>query len=101
MITLRNSKGEQVMMKYDAEKQTFAMDRTKSGLVDFSEAFATVTIAPTRGKLSSLRIFVDRSSIEAFDVDGKMAMTNLVFPSEPYNELIVKGGKATIYEIRH
>ena len=30
-----------------------------------------------------------------------MAMTNLVFPSEPYNTLKVKGGKATIYAIEH
>jgi levanase/fructan beta-fructosidase len=29
-----------------------------------------------------------------------MAMTNLVFPSEPYNMIKVKGGKATIYEIK-
>jgi levanase/fructan beta-fructosidase len=28
-------------------------------------------------------------------------MTNLVFPSEPYNNIKVKGGKATIYEIKH
>jgi levanase/fructan beta-fructosidase len=27
-------------------------------------------------------------------------MTNLVFPSEPYNQLKVKGGKAKIYEIK-
>ena len=29
-----------------------------------------------------------------------MVMTNLVFPSEPYNIIKVKGGKATIYEIK-
>jgi levanase/fructan beta-fructosidase len=29
-----------------------------------------------------------------------MAMTNLVFPSEPYNMIKVKGGKATIFEIK-
>lgn len=42
---------------------------------------------------------MDNSSIEAFDADGKMAMTNLVFPTEPYNKLKVVGGKATIYEL--
>jgi levanase/fructan beta-fructosidase len=49
--------------------------------------------------MKQLRIFLDRSSIEAFDADGRMAMTNLVFPSEPYNSLKVTGGKAAIYEI--
>ena len=100
-ITLSNAKGEQVTMSYDVQKQTFSMDRTKSGDVSFSEAFPCVTSAPTYGSIRQLRIFIDRCSIEAFDSEGKMAMTNLVFPSEPYNMLKVKGGKATIFEINH
>ena len=50
--------------------------------------------------IRQLRIFVDRSSIEAFDSEGKMVMTNLVFPTEPYDRLVVKGkAKAKIYKI--
>ena len=100
-LTLSNAKGEQVAMRYDPQKQTFAMDRTKSGNVSFSEAFPTETVAPTHGQLKQLRIFIDRSSIEVFDADGKLSMTNLVFPTEPYNNIKVKGGKATIYEIKY
>ena len=100
-IELSNMKGEQVTMNYDAQQQTFSMDRTKSGNVSFSEAFPCVTTAPTYGNVRQLRLFIDRCSIEAFTADGKMAMTNLVFPSEPYNTIKVKGGKATIYEIEH
>ena len=100
-IVLSNAKGEQVTMKYDASKQTFTMDRTKSGDVSFSEAFPCETVAPTYGTIKQLRIFIDRCSIEAFDAEGKMAMTNLVFPSEPYTNIKVKGGKATIYEIKN
>ena len=100
-IVLSNTKGEQVVMKYDAAKQTFCMDRVNSGDVSFSEAFPAVTEAPTFGTIKQLRIFIDRCSIEAFDAEGKMAMTNLVFPSEPYNNIKVKGGKATIFEIKY
>jgi levanase/fructan beta-fructosidase len=100
-ILLSNTKDEQVVMRYDAAKQTFTMDRTKSGDVSFSEAFPCTTEAPTYGQVKQLRIFIDRCSIEAFDADGKMAMTNLVFPSEPYNNIKVKGGKVTIYDIKH
>jgi len=99
-ITLSNAKGEEVTMHYDAQQQTFSMDRRKSGDISFSEAFPCVTTAPTHGNIRQLRIFIDRCSIEAFDSDGKMAMTNLVFPSEPYNMMKVKGGKATIYEVK-
>ena len=99
-IVLSNPQGEQVVMRYDAVNQTFSMDRTKSGNVGFSADFPCVTVAPTYGAVKQLRIFIDRCSVEVFDADGKMAMTNLVFPSEPYNSLSVKGGKATIYEIK-
>lgn len=98
-LTLSNTKGEKVVMKYDAQKQTFAMDRKQSGDISFSEAFPIETTAPTHGALKQLRLFIDHSSIEAFAGDGKMAMTNLVFPNEPYSALKVKGGKTTIYEI--
>ena len=97
-ILLSNSQGEQVVMKYDAAQQTFSMDRTRS-YASFSEAFPIKTVAPTYGDIKQLRIFIDKCSIEAFDAEGKMAMTNLVFPNEPYNNIKVTGGKATIYSI--
>ena len=100
-IVLSNAKGEQVIMRYDAAKQTFSMDRTRSGDVSFSADFPCVTEAPTYGTVKQLRIFIDRCSVEAFDAEGKMAMTNLVFPTEPYNNIKVTGGKATIYEIKN
>ena len=100
-ITLSNDKGEKVVMNYDAKSETFSMDRTKSGKMDFSKDFAAVTKAPTYGKISQLRIFIDKSSIEALDADGKMSMTNLVFPSKPYNKVTVKGkGKYQVYDIK-
>ncbi len=100
-ITLSNDKGEQVVMTYDEKSRTFAMDRTKSGLCDFNDEFAALTVAPVHGKLSQLRLFIDRSSIEAFDADGKMAMTNLVFPTRPYNKVTVKGkAKYVVYNLK-
>ena len=98
-LTLSNSLGEQVVMVYDAAEKTFSMDRTRS-YASFSEAFPCKTVAPVYGDIKQLRIFIDNSSIEAFDAEGRMAMTNLVFPNEPYNNIKVKGGKATIYEVK-
>ena len=99
-ITLSNDNGEKVVMLYDAKAETFSMDRTKSGKMDFSNDFAATTKAPTYGKISQLRIFIDKSSIEVFDAEGKMAMTNLVFPTKPYNKVTVKGGKYQVYNIK-
>ena len=98
-LVFSNTLGEQVVMTYDNAKGTFSMDRTRS-YASFSEAFPAVTVAPTYGEIKQLRIFIDKCSMEVFDAEGKMAMTNLVFPNEPYSMLKVKGGKATIYEIK-
>ena len=100
VITLSNDKGEQVVMRYNAQNHTFSVDRTKSGKTDFSEAFACTTTAPTHGKVSRVLIFVDKSNVEVFDGDGKFAITNLVFPTKPYDKLSVKGGKAKIWKMK-
>ena len=100
-ITLSNGRGEQVVMTYDDKARTFSMDRTKSGLKDFSDDFAALTTAPVHGKLSQLRVFIDRSSIEAIDAEGRMSMTNLVFPTKPYDKVAVKGkGKYVVYNLK-
>ena len=100
-ITLSNAKNEKVVMSYDAKNETFSMDRTQSGKIDFSDDFAVKTTAPTYGKMKQLRIFIDKSSIEAIDAEGKMAMTNLVFPTKPYNKVTVKGkGKYVVYNLK-
>lgn len=100
-LTLSNANGEKVVMTYDAKNRSFSMDRTNSGLKDFSEDFAAVTSAPVHGKISKLRIFIDKSSIEVFDAEGRMAMTNLVFPTKPYNKVTVKGkAKYVVYNLK-
>ena len=101
-ITLSNSKGEKVVMTYKAKDETFSMDRTLSGKTDFSSDFAAITTAPVYGKMNKLRIFIDKSSIEVFDNDGKMAMTNLVFPTKPYDKVTIKGKtkKYAVYKLK-
>lgn len=99
-ITLKNNQNEEVVMVYDAKKGTFSMDRDQSGVSDFSSEFKAVTTSPTYGAISGLQIFVDRSSVEVFDVDGKMAMTNIVFPTSPYTDVVAKGCKVKIHALK-
>lgn len=103
-ITISNNDGESALLCYDAKAHTMSFDRRRSGLTDFSQDFPTVTTAPTfetDGKLS-LRIFIDRSSIEVFGNGGKTVMTNLVFPTVPYSSVSVsaKGGNARIENLK-
>ena len=88
VFTLLNGKGESVKMYYDTALRQFVMDRSVSGETAFSRDFPAMTVAPVpeTGDFT-LRLFVDRSSIEAFGEGGKFVMTNIVFPSEPYNRM--------------
>lgn len=102
LITLSNDKGEKVVMNLDVHRRTFSMDRTASGDCSFSHDFAARTVAPLFIKRDTYKVllFIDHCSIEAFDAEGAWSMTNLVFPSEPYNHLDVQGGEAKIYNVK-
>ena len=102
-VTLSNDKGEKVVMTLDVEAQTFAMDRTAAGDCSFSGEFAAVTVSPlfVQHDTHHITLFIDHCSVEAFGTDGEWAMTNLVFPSEPYNHLDVQGGKAAVFDLNY
>ena len=107
---LMNSKGEYVDIYLEQTTGKLVMDRVHSGIVDFGknsiphekeahdnriansinyvDDFALATWGPlSADKEHSLRIYVDKCSVEIFLDGGKVAMTNLVFPNEPYNSL--------------
>ncbi|MCF2658448.1 DUF4980 domain-containing protein [Parabacteroides distasonis] len=88
-MTFANKAQEKVTIIYDVEKETISFDRTQSGIVDFSQDFPAVTVTPTYENDGSvnLRLFIDRSSMELFEQEGRFVMTNLVFPTSPYTTL--------------
>ncbi len=103
-LTLANPAGEKCVITYNAADRTVTFDRTAAGISDFSQDFPSVTVSPsfeTNGRVS-LRIFVDTSSIELFGNDGRIVMTNLVFPENPYTTLTVSatGGTAKVSNLK-
>ena len=103
-IKIANKAGEFVTLRYNSADNTFSFDRRHSGIVDFSQDFPAVTVAPTfeNGKKVSLRIFIDKSSMEIFGNGGKFVMTNLVFPTKPYSTISIAaaGGNAKIANLK-
>ena len=75
------------------------VDRTASGSTDFHDAFASIDTAPLRpvGGAYSLRIFVDRCSVEIFAQDGQVTLTELIFPDPTSTSIALYaiGGTAT------
>ncbi len=96
-LTLSNTKGEKTVMTYSVADETLSFDRRESGIVDFSQDFPAVTVTPTfnGGKTLPLQIFIDRSSIEVFANGGRGVMTNLVFPTAPYDKLTIATDSGT------
>ena len=103
-IRIANNADESVTLRYNSSDHTLSFDRRHSGIVDFSQDFPAVTVPPTfeNDKKISLRIFIDKSSMEVFGNNGKFVMTNLVFPTMPYSTLSISatGGSAKIENLK-
>jgi fructan beta-fructosidase len=70
--------------------------------VNYQNDFALGTWAPLNlcdGKTYKVRIMVDTDCMEIFIDNGRLPMTNLVFPTTPYNKLKFYG-KATFNNVR-
>ena len=89
--------GVYTLIGYDAGRHEVFVDRTHSGGNSFSKDFPARTAAPLPPPAGPLRwqIVVDRNSVEVFADGGRVAITNLIFPSpEPFRlEVYSSGGK--------
>lgn len=98
-ITLSNQHNEKYVMEiYASSRELSAKRNAATGQTSFNGFFSVPAMrAPlnTEGDSVTLDIFVDQSSVEIFTMNGSMAMTNLVFPKEMYNQLSISGTNAT------
>ena len=88
-VTLSNDEGEELRLIYDQKAMTLTADRSKSGETGFSQDFDVNATAPVVNKLTSMRIFIDNSSVEVFGNNGEVCITSLVFPKSKYNQLTI------------
>jgi fructan beta-fructosidase len=96
-----NSEGSAgTVLSYNAAAARLVLDRRRSGNTGFHEEFPSVESAPLvlEDGVLKLQIVVDHCSVEVFAQDGKVVLTDLVFPDEGYgeNRLRVEGGPATV-----
>jgi len=99
ILKLQNSNDDFVTIGYDMERRALIFDRTESGTSDFSGAFRTLIESPVdfQEAMLNLQIIVDQSSVEIFVNGGLSSQTNLVFPEEIYNELVITGEDNAFY----
>lgn len=82
---------EQLILQVSKDK--ISLDRTQSGLTEFSPAFPSIQSAPLLSSVGEkdafLDIIIDRTSIEVLSSNGKTVLSALFFPENPYNQLEV------------
>ncbi len=103
-LRVRVGKDEATAVGCDAAAQELFVDRTRSGVVDFSPYFPArhaVSLPAAEGQVR-LHVLVDRCSVEVFGGAGDAVLTDLIFPSPADIGLEVFGtGRAAFVERLH
>lgn len=93
-LSLKNDH-ENIDMEINRDKNegngTFYFNRgIKSGIHNFSDSFCLENHAPYHiSDHYSIKLFIDKHSIEIFDKEGEFSMTQVVFPRNPYSDIVV------------
>ena len=98
-ICLVNLSGESVSLIMDGTK--LSLDRSHSGMMTDRDDFSQVVSAPLDLCFAfdgyDMDIYLDRSSIEVFVDGGKLSITELLFPAEPFKTLEFIGHKGNAH----
>ncbi len=100
-ITVLGDGNASTVIGYDATTGKMFVDRTNSGNTAFHPAFASIEDAPVtldkKGNIT-LRIYLDRSSVEVFAQGGLRTITDQVFPTAGADKmtLFAEGGTAQL-----
>ncbi|GJG87520.1 hypothetical protein tb265_27010 [Gemmatimonadetes bacterium T265] len=102
-LKVRTGNGEETVIGIDPKARQLIVDRTRSGQVGFHADFPSREAAPLPvedGRVR-LRVLVDWSSVEVFAGDGRVVVTDQIFPA-PESEgvqLYAKGGTARLVSL--
>ncbi|MGN6616511.1 MAG: glycoside hydrolase family 32 protein [Ilyomonas sp.] len=91
-VILSNDSGEQLIIGYDKKENRYFIDRTRSGKTDFQKDFSEKHFAPrlsVNNKIN-IKLIIDVSSVELFADDGLSVMTEIFFPSKPYDHINIQ-----------
>ncbi|WP_022834807.1 glycoside hydrolase family 32 protein [Salisaeta longa] len=99
-LKVRRGGTEETLVGVDVRGEQVFVDRSRSGVTDFSAHFAGRHEGPlpiTDGRVT-LRVFVDWSSVEVFADEGYTVITDRIFPQPQHQGVAVyaEGGDARI-----
>ncbi|MEZ4809431.1 MAG: glycoside hydrolase family 32 protein [Allomuricauda sp.] len=108
-MVFKNDLDEALELTMDSKSGAFLVDRMRSGKVDFQPEFGNkkhyMPIQLLQDGTYGMKILTDWSSVEIFMDKGLFVMTEQIFPSKPYNTLIIENkdmeGDILLESIRH
>jgi fructan beta-fructosidase len=99
-LRIVTAEGEFTTIGYATKPQQLFIDRSQCSKAQFSPAFSGVHLAPLEPENGVIRlhIFVDHSSVEVFANDGRVVLTDQIFPCGENSELEIfsDGGEVTL-----
>ena len=97
-VGLQYGTAEKTVIGYDPARNELYVDRSQSGVLVNKTTYPPRTAAPISWngpadapKMQTLRIIVDRSSVEVFTADGRTVLTNQIFPTGTLRGISVDG----------
>ena len=90
-ILLSSPEKDSLKIGFDPVSNRYFIDRVKAGISDFNKAFPAKHFSPCLSQNNSLsmKIILDKSSVELFADDGLTAMTDIFFPIGDMNKIEV------------
>ncbi|MBW4359552.1 glycoside hydrolase family 32 protein [Flavobacterium taihuense] len=96
-LTFSNEVNDSLVLIYDHKMNTFSIDRTHSGLVNFEANFGKSIHKTETPNLTTptleYQIILDWSSIEIFLNGGVYSFTEQIFPNKPYMKLSIQSNE--------
>lgn len=91
-LTLNNEEGESLDFGFDQSTNQYFIDRSFAGVHSFHKDFAALHSAPRISTKSnfSFKVLIDKTSIEIFADNGLTVMTDIFFPTSPYNNVAIQ-----------
>ena len=92
-FSIANNRGEVVKFGIDNKSKMLFLDRSKSGIVNFSDKFSNeITKVPLSQKYQTCKfqLILDKTSIEIFFNDGEKVVTEIFFPTLPFQEIWIE-----------
>lgn len=98
-ISLSNYSGNYLELGYKKVSNSFYIDRSKSGLIDFHPDFVNIIEAPRFSSSDQMKLLLvaDVTSLELFADDGTTMMTSIYFPEKALDQIRVASSGPVVF----